>query len=250
MIKVIIIDDEKKNLEYLKNLIVDNFADIHVAGTAQSAIEGFKIINSLKPDLVFLDIQMPGGSGFEFLESLTEINFEVIFVTAFDRYALNAIKFSALDYLLKPVNKADLEVAINKARLKASQKAENLRLRNLIDNSSRSKPRRLALASSGRIEFIPVEEILRCQGESNYTRFFLSGKKEMLVSQTLGDYESMLRELGFFRVHQSHLVNLEHVESFIRGDGGYLLMKDKSTVPVSKSKREALLERFLSKKRG
>lgn len=248
MISALIIEDEINNREFLKTMLA-RFPDVIVTGEAGNAAEGAEAISARKPDLVFMDIEMPGGTGFECLESVRDLPFEIIFVTAYDHYALNAIKFSALDYLLKPVNEVELEAALSKAKRKIGEKTENLRLKNLLENQAGQVPSQLALSSAEKIEFVSVGDIVRCRGENNYTRFYLKDSREILVSQTLGEYENILREHHFVRVHQSHLVNARHIRAFIRGDGGYLKMTDDSSVPLSKSKKHLLLEQFLGRRK-
>src|SRR3546814_80802 len=248
MINALIIEDEVNNREYLRQML-DRFADIAVMGEAGTAEEGIRLIRGVKPDLVFMDIEMPGASGFECLERVRDLNFEIIFVTAYDHYALNAIKFSALDYLLKPVNAAELETAIEKAKRKIGDKTENLRLKNLLESQTGQFPRQLALSSAERIEFISVEDIVRCRGENNYTRFHLAGGREILVSQTLGGYEQILAEHHFLRVHQSHLVNTRQIQTFVKGDGGYLKMTDGSNIPLANSKKVQLMEQLLGRRK-
>lgn len=248
MISALIIEDEVNNREYLRRML-GRFTDISVSGEAGDAEEGVRLIRDVRPDLVFMDIEMPGASGFECLERVRDLNFEIIFVTAYDHYALNAIKFSALDYLLKPVNATELEVAIGKAKHKISDKTENLRLKNLLESQAGQFPRQLALSSAERVEFVSVEDIVRCRGENNYTRFHLTDGREILVSQTLGEYEQILGEHHFLRVHQSHLVNIRQIQTFVKGDGGYLKMTDGSSVPLAKSKKARLMELFLSRRK-
>lgn len=248
MISALIIDDEANNREYLKQMLT-RFLDVFVAGQAGTSAEGVRAIRGVKPDLVFMDIEMPGASGFECLEQVYDLNFEIIFVTAYDHYALNAIKFSALDYLLKPVNLTELGAAVEKAKRKIGDKTENLRLKHLLETQAGQRSRQLALSSAERIEFVLVEDIIRCRGENNYTRFYLNGNQEILVSQTLGEYEQILAEYHFVRVHQSHLVNTRHIRTFVKGDGGYLKMTDGSSVPLAKSKKQLLLEQFLGRRK-
>ena len=215
----------------------------NVIAQCSSATEARKIIIEQCPDLVFLDIEMPGGNGFSLLESLPDIRFEVIFVTAYDNYGIKAIKFSALDYILKPIDTNDLIKSVEKASQKIAENIENLRMRNLLQNTKR-KPsdKTIALAMNDRIEFVEVSSIVRCESDSNYTTFCLKNGEKLLVSRTLKEYDELLAPYGFLRVHQSHLINLNEIKSFIKSDGGYIRMKDGATVAISRQRRETVMK--------
>ncbi len=242
-IKAIIVDDEQHNRENLKQLISEYCQDVVVMNVCASAEEARKSIAQSYPDLVFLDIEMPGENAFSLLESLEFIDFEVIFVTAFDQYGIKAIKFSALDYILKPIDPNDLMAAIAKAKSKLSQKQENLRLQNLLENTRRANTdKMIALSLSDKIEFVEVSSIIRCESDSNYTTFYLKNGEKLLVSKTLKEFEELLSPYGFLRVHQSHLINLKEIKSYIKSDGGYIRMKDGATVSISRQRREMVME--------
>ncbi len=239
----IIIDDEQRNRENLQQLISEHCPDVTILKLCTSAAEARESISKRHPDLIFLDIEMPGENAFSLLESLERIDFEVIFVTAFDQYGIKAIKFSALDYILKPIDPADLRSAVSKARKKITQKQENFRLQNLLENTRRAhSDKMIALSLSDKVEFVEVSSIVRCQSDSNYTTFYLKSGEKLLVSKTLKDFEDLLTSYGFLRVHQSHLINLKEIKSFIKSDGGYIRMKDGSSVSVSRQRREMVLE--------
>jgi two-component system LytT family response regulator len=173
------------------------------------------------------------------LEQVTDIRFGIIFVTAYDEYAFRAFQFNALDYLLKPVDIHLLIESVNRAAEAIALKEENVRLRNLVDNRSRpDQDKRIALPQDDKIDFVPVRHIIRCQAESNYTRFYLESKKEILVSRTLKEFEAALESCGFIRTHQSHLVNPVHILTLIKRDGGYLKMSDGAAVPISRARRD------------
>lgn len=241
-IRALIIEDEPNNRENLQTLINEHCPEIEVVALCESAIEGRKKITELSPDLLFLDIEMPGGNGFSLLESLSVINFEVIFVTAYDSYGIKAIKFSALDYLLKPIDTFDLLKAVEKATQKIKQKQENTRMTNLLQNTQRTDGQKMiALSLADKIEFIEISSIIRCESESNYTTFYLKNGEKLLVSKTLKEYDELLTPYHFLRTHQSHLINIHEIKSFVKNDGGYIKMKDGSTVSISRQRREMVL---------
>jgi two-component system LytT family response regulator len=245
-IRAIIIEDEQHNRENLLQMITAHCPEVDIVAVCSSAGEGRESLLSLHPDLIFLDIEMPGESGFSLLENLPRIEFEVIFVTAYDYYGIKAIKFSALDYLLKPVDTNDLVTALGKAKEKILQKQENLRLRNMLENARRSNTDKiLALSMSDKVEFIEVASIIRCESDGNYTTFYLKNGEKLLISKTLKEYDELLTPYGFLRVHQSHLINLKEIKSFIKTDGGYIKMKDGSSVSISRQRREIVLKALL-----
>jgi two-component system, LytTR family, response regulator len=245
-IRALIVDDEAANRENLAGLLYRYCPQVQVIGEAATNEEALNQINTLNPDLVFLDVRMPGGDIFTMLEKLENIRFAIIFVTAYDEYAFRAFQFNALDYLLKPVDIYKLIDSVNRAADAINLKEENLRLKNLVDNQKRNEQdKRIALPQDDKIDFIPIRQIIRCQAESNYTRFILENHKEILVSHTLKDFEAALETCGFIRTHQSHLVNLNHIQTLVKRDGGYLKMSDGSSVPISRSRKEELNKRMM-----
>ncbi len=241
-IKAIIIEDEKSNRENLTALLQNYCPEVPLVEVCASAIEGRQAILKHKPDLVFLDIEMPGGDGFSLLDSLTEINFEVIFVTAHDHYAIKAIKACALDYILKPIDILELTRAVDKAKNALLRKSNDQRLQNFKHNRNQHASSRIALPLSDKIEFVEISSITHCQAEGNYTKLFIQNQTPLLVSQTLKEYDELLIHQGFMRVHQSHLVNIKCIKSFIKSDGGYLKLLDGTSVPVSRQRKEMVLE--------
>jgi two-component system, LytTR family, response regulator len=246
MITAVIVDDSHEARESLTADLKRFCADtVKIVGEADSMREGLKVLRELTPDVVFLDIDLGDGDGFSLLEKLGETTTKVIFTTGMDNHGIRAIKFSALDYLLKPVDADDLVVAVEKlSKEKKSQSiSENLKL--LADNLRGNLPagglKRLALNSSDRVQVVNVADIIRCESERNYTTFFLKDKKQIVVTKTLKEYEEMLEPNGFVRVHHSHLINLEHLKEFVKHDGGYALMDDNAHVPVSVRKRDDLM---------
>ncbi|MGZ3837749.1 MAG: LytR/AlgR family response regulator transcription factor [Flavisolibacter sp.] len=246
MIKAAIIDDEVHCLETLEILLKEYCPDIELVARCRSAREGLEEIRKNRPQLVFLDIEMPGMNGFEMLEELTEISFSVIFTTSYDQYAIKAIRFSALDYLLKPIGPQELIQAVKRIKEQPSlPMAEQFRLllQKLQDKDHHFN--KIAVPTVEGFELIPADKIIRCEADDNYTHLFLTTKNKITACRTLKEIEEQLREFSFFiRVHHSYMVNLNEVTKYIRGEGGYLVMTDGSTVNVSRSRKEALLRRF------
>lgn len=243
MIKTIIIDDEQNNVDNLYLLLQRYCPQVDIVATALNADDGEKIILQYNPDLVFLDIQMPGKSGFELLKSLNNYSFEIIFVTAYDQYGIQAIKFAAIDYLLKPINIEDLKLAVHKAVDRRAQKQQNLQLENLIrllQQKQHKETHRIALQTTKEIRFVEADKITRCESSNNYTTFFLVTEEKILTSRPIYEYEEILQDYGFIRCHQSHLVNKKFIKSWIKEDGGYLLLEDLSQIPVSRQKKDIL----------
>ncbi len=245
MINAVIIDDEPINITNLQSLIQLHCADVRVVATALDADNGRDIILQSKPDLVFLDIKMPRKSGFDLLKELSSFDFEIIFVTAHDQYGIQAIKFAAIDYLLKPVSISELKEAIAKVEVKQKWMRQNQKIENLISMLAQSQNKathRIALPTGKEIRFADPGEIIRCQSSNNYTSFFLTDGEKMLVSKPIFEFQELLKEYGFIRCHQSHLINIKYVKSWVKEDGGYLMLTDKSEIPVSKQRREAIKE--------
>ncbi|MCT4644726.1 MAG: LytTR family DNA-binding domain-containing protein [Carboxylicivirga sp.] len=245
-IKAIIIEDEQSNRDNLNKIISEYCLNVQVVAMCKSAVEGRKAILEHKPDLVFLDIEMPGGDGFSLLESFGQINFEVIFVTAYDQYGIRAVKFCALDYLLKPVDILELVKAIEKVERRLQQKEENEQMKVLLANRNQQSTQRIALPLSDKIEFIEVKSIIRCQGDGNYTQIHLINGDQITASKTLKEFDELLTESNFLRVHQSHLINLNEVKAYIKTDGGYIKMKDGSSVSISRQRREMVMSQLSS----
>lgn len=243
--RAILIDDELNNLQSLSFLIHEFCNDIDVVGIAQSADEGIQLVKTQQPDLIFLDIKMPEKDGFQFLEELKNETFEVIIVTAFNHYAIKAIKFSAIDYLLKPVNTEELKNAVGRAIERIQHKVENEQLKNLVLNMGKNKDKmKLGLASHGRIEYVETDKIIRCESESNYTHLYLISGKKKTVSKTLKEFEEMLVDHGFLRVHQSHLINIVHIKALVKHDGGFIEMIDENSVPISRNRKEVIIKKL------
>ncbi|HRI58125.1 MAG TPA: LytTR family DNA-binding domain-containing protein [Saprospiraceae bacterium] len=245
MIKAVIIDDERPSIETLKWKLENYCPEVAVEATFDNPAEGVNYLKNNAPDLLFLDIEMPMLNGFDVLEDLgREVPFDIIFTTAYDNFGIQAVKFSALDYLLKPVQNKELKEAVEKHLRKTHRRIPSEQIDALLSNvqaERKGKRARVALASKESIEFVDPNDIVLCIASSNYTEVFLTNGSKRLISKTLKEFEDLLAPYDFFRPHHSHLVNLNRVREFMRGDGGYLIMENKMQVAVSKSKREELL---------
>ncbi len=242
-LKSIIVDDEKHGRENLAGILRRYCTQVELIGEAASVEEALSLINNEAPDLLFLDIQMPHANGFQLLEHLQDYNFEVIFVTAYDNYAIKAIRFSAADYILKPVNINDLLAAVNKVAERIRQKQENRQIKQLYNNLSRKNNPRIGLPAGDRIEYSDVAKIIRCQGEGNYTNIIFENGNYLLVSKTLVEYEDLLQEYNFVRAHKTHLVNLNYVIAYIKYEN-VLKLKNGELIPVSRRRKDIVLERL------
>lgn len=249
-IGAIIVDDEERHHETLNKMLTNFCPEIQLLGDAFNVKEAINLIDEKSPQLIFLDIEMPGGNGFTLFEHFDDPPFEVIFTTAHDLYAINAIKYAALDYLMKPVNIRELQEAVARAT-KIISKSENTSSNQKIDvlkSNLKLEDKRLtkiALPSSDGIDFIEAEAIIRAEAERSYSNFYLENGKKILVSKPLKEYEALLEQCNFFRVHKSHMINLTHIEKYIKGKGGYVIMKDGSHVDVSVRKKDDLLNRLM-----
>jgi two-component system LytT family response regulator len=236
--KALIIDDEKRTRELIAKMIESFELQIETFPIGENVESGLAAIESIQPDLVFLDIQMPDGTGFDLLKMIPQKQFEVIFITAHEEFAIKAIKFSALDYILKPVDPEELRKALEKAIENIGQKKEESQFEALQLNMQPSQKRRLVLKTQESVHVVDLDKIIRCEADRNYTSFFLTENKKILVSKTLKDYETLLSGHNFLRVQQSHLINLDFVDRYDKGNGGSVVMKDGSEVPLSPAKRE------------
>lgn len=237
--KAVIIDDLEDARLNLRADLEDYCPEMEILGEADGVVSGVKLIKELNPEIVFLDIQMNDGSGFDLLE-IVEGSFQVIFTTASDAHAIQAFRFAAVDYLMKPIDPDDLKEAVDRAKTKLDQ-SDSLDL--LKEKISSDKPfRKLALHTLDKIHIKDINSIVRCESSVNYTTFFFSDETKLLVTKTLKEYDKMLSDHGFYRVHQSHLINGEFVKEYVKSDGGYLVMKDGSTVPVSTRKKSVIME--------
>lgn len=245
MIKAIIVDDEPYSATSLATLLERYCNTVKVTGIFQSGEDALPAIQAQQPQIVFLDIEMPGMNGFEMLEKLTEINFEIIFTTSYDQYAIKAIRFSALDYLLKPVDRDELQRAVQKVAERLHQPLpEQLEILLQKLHQPTSSIQKIALPTMEGLQMIAIDSIISCASDDNYTIFLLKNNQKLVVSRTLKVIEEMLEEYHFLRVHKSFLVNLNEVNKYIKGEGGYLIMSDGSTVDVSRTRKEILLKKL------
>lgn len=245
MITCLIVDDEENGRKNIEGLIKENFAELSILAQARGVAEAVQLIKACRPQLLFLDIEMIDGTGFDVLVQCKEIQLEVIFVTAYNQYGLNAIKFSAIDYLLKPIDNELFCLAIEKAFRQIEIKSENNRLRNLLYNVNQSKSnQRIALPFVDTIEFIEVKNIVRLEADGSYTRFYLSDKQEYMVSGSLKEYDEMLSVHSFIRTHQAHLVNPQYIKSMVKTDGGYLLLHNGTNVPISRLRKSEVIQKL------
>jgi two-component system LytT family response regulator len=244
MINAIIVEDEKHSRETLSGLLKLYCKNVNVIAEADGMMAGIKAIKKHKPDLIFLDIQMPDGSGFRLLESLDEIDFGIIFTTAFDQFAIKAIKFSAIDYLLKPIFPDDLVAAVKKAEELQDERNTRKSVEVLLENMKRpeAEPPKIVLSTAERINVVKVQDIIRCESDNYYTLFFFSNGTKLLVSKTLKENEELLKDYNFIRPHKSHLINVMYIKSFNKQEGGYILLTDGSRVPVSRRKKEMIVD--------
>ncbi len=258
MIKAIIIDDEVKSRKLLRNLINNYCQEVEIVDMSDSVESGVKSVKKNKPELIFLDIEMPDGTGFDLLKKIGNMQPEVIFTTAYDQYAMQAIHLSVLAYLLKPINVDELKAAVSKVNDKINEQTEkqtvNQSIQVLLENSNAlAKNKKIGLSTQNGINFVLIKDIVMCKAEGNYSVIHLAGSHQQeIVSRTLKEFEDMLTEFNFFRVHRTYLINLDHIKEYSRtnqssdydGDGGSVIMNNNTHVPVSRDRRKHLLERF------
>ena len=246
MLRTIIVEDEKHNRETLKNLLAEFCPEIELVGMAANVEEGVQLIRAEQPDLLFLDIELQTATGFDLLQQVEHLTFDVIFTTAFDQYAIQAIKFSSLDYLLKPIDIDELQQAVQKAVRKNEADLGKAQLELLLSNLNRQQTgqKRICLSTSDGLEFLHVQDIMYCEANGSYTNFVLKGGRKLVVSKHLKGYENLLDGAPFMRVHNKYLINLEEVQRFVKSEGGYILMKNGDHVSISPKKRDEFMERM------
>jgi two-component system LytT family response regulator len=241
----ILIDDEKNALEMLEWMLQKNCPEVDIKAMCDSPLEGLEKIKSIKPDLIFLDIEMPQLNGFDLLDRLGKHDSDVIFTTAYNQFAIKAFKKCALDYLLKPIDPEDLKSAVQKAQNKKSKiSAEQLEMLLNYVKPEKPKTKRVALTATDHLIFVDTDKIVYCESDSNYTIFFLADGQKVIVSKTLKDVEEILEGADFFRIHASYLINMKHVSKFTRGDGGYVVMSNNQHITVSRKKKDEFFEMF------
>jgi len=243
ILRTVIVDDEQDAVNFIESIANEYCPNIEIVGKAYSAIEGVEVISKLKPDLVFLDVEMPHGSGFDLLAGFPEKEFEVIFITAFNHYAIRAIKFSAVDYILKPININEFIEAVKRVEeSRKEKKGGSMSFQTLFENLQTNIPSKLAIPTSSGMEYLNTRDIIRVEADRSYSWFYMENGDKFLVSRNLKEYQELLSDRNFFRTHNSHLINLEHVKKYIRHEGGYIEMTDGSNVPISRGKKDLFLE--------
>ena len=248
MITAILIDDDINLRNGIRELLAHFAPDITIVGEAEDVASGVAIMDKLKPQVVFMDIQLNDGTGFDVLEKLAAKNGKttshIVFITAHEQYAIKAFRFSALDFLLKPVDIDELEIVIQKIRTTLDKKHNYAHIDLLLENIRKKVDnyKRIALTTADGIHVYEVSDIIRCESEDNYTTFYIKNNKPIIISKTLKEYEEMLAEYGFERIHQKHLINISYLKSYVKRDGGYVVMADNTELPISARKKERLQE--------
>jgi two-component system LytT family response regulator len=244
MIKALIVEDEAQSRQLLKTLVDKYCTDIEVVDTAANVEQAIQAIQKHQPDLVFLDITMPDGTGFDLLEKMSPIKFDIIFTTATDKYAINAIKYSALDYLLKPIDVEELKSSVSKFIQKKSQLNTVENLTHLLQNLRQSNDnyQKITLPTGTSYEIIYIKDIIRCEAEGSYTMFYLTNNKRLLVTAGLKHYEDLLPQKEFMRIHHHHMINMNHVVRYVKTDGNFAIMSDETKIEVSRRKKDEFLE--------
>lgn len=238
------VDDEKDSTETLDILLKNNFPDIKVIGKFNEPLSAIEFLQKNHFDLIFLDIEMPNMNGFDLLQELQKDDFEVVFITAYDQFAIKAFKYSAFDYLLKPVETEDLNACLAKYKEKTLQLKTRLEHLQKMVKQTGAGIDKIAVPTSQGLEFIEIKDIIRCESDGNYTRIFFINAPSMLVSRTLKDFDELLESLNFVRVHQSHLINLKYLKKYIKSEGGYIEMQDGTQITVSRNRKDELLNKL------
>lgn len=244
MMRTVVIDDEPNARQVVKNILQQYCKSVDVIGEAENVTAGVKMINDLSPDLVLLDIRMPDGTGFNLLKKVDKLNFHFVFITAHEEYAIQAIKQSALDYIVKPINTNELIAAVEKAELSKPKESDLVSSIEALsyNQSNVESEKRLVLNTQDSIFIVKVKEIISCKADKNYTEVNICDNRKLVISKTLKDVEEMLNGCGFFRSHQSHLINLKYISHYEKGLGGIIVMQDSSRIPVSSRKKELFLQ--------
>ena len=244
MLKIVIVDDELNAIRTLKSYIEKYIDNTSIVATAISKLEAKKVISRIDFDLLLLDINLGDGSGFELLETFKEKEFKVVFCTAYDDYAIKAFKYSALDYLLKPINPEEFINAMNRVKKYPYKKSQKKQIE-IASELTSAKNKKIVINSSSEIHFLLMDDIIRLESDKNYTDIFIQNNKKITSSKTLKYYEGLLSEDNFFRIHQKHLVNLKYIKKFLKEDGGYVQLKDDSRLEVSRRRKDELLNRLM-----
>ncbi len=246
MIKAVIIDDEQTSRDILRNYISKYCKDVSIEGEAENISIGYELINKVSPDLVFLDVEMPKGNGFDLLEKFEDINFETIFVTAFDNYAIQAFNYSAAHYILKPVSIDELVAAVEKIKKIKAKEEGSVQTKVLMENIKPENKlnQKIVLPTQDGFEVVQMQDVVHCEAYDNFTNFYFLNRPKMMICRTLKYYEELLNDMGFLRVHKSHLINVNHVVKYNKGKGGQVTMSDKTMIDVSPNKKEDFMKVF------
>lgn len=244
MLSVVIIDDETKARSAIRQMIESECSNVTILAEADGVEKGIEVITKHKPDVILLDIKLKDGSGFDLISKLINITAKIIFVTAYNEFAIKAFKFSAIDYLLKPVDPDDLAAALKKADENIQKDKSNKYLELIMENfaGTAKQLKKIALKTSSSIYILNISEILYCRSDGNYTEFHCSDGRKLMVSKPLGEYEELLHDYGFIRIHHSYLINISHATRFDKNDGGSLLMSNQESIPVSSRKKDVLID--------
>ncbi len=243
--KAIIIDDESDAVELLQIRLGQYCPQVQVIAAHTSSTQGVAAIKELKPDLVFLDIEMPQMNGFQVLEAVENLSFALVFVTAYDKFALKAFKYSAIDYLLKPVESQELIRAVHRAEKQDRFVKEQIELlKQQLAQANKPSNDKIALPYQNGVTFVKLKDIVYCESDDNYTKFFLSDGQYYLITKSLKDIQELLEDRGFLRVHRQYIINLDQIKKFYKGEGSYLLMTNNKSIPISRMHKEKLIEQF------
>ena len=240
-IKVVLIDDESQSRKTLQCFLQDYCPQVEIIGEADSVLSGYQLLQKESPDVIFLDVQMNDGTGFDLLNKISNPSFQVIFTTAFDEFAIKAFQYNAIDYLLKPIDVDELIRSVGKVNPSDNGSAFQGQLASLLETTQTEKFNKIVLSANDGLHFLELDGIVRLQSDANYTTFYLIDGRRIIVSKTLKNFETLLEGEDFFRPHRSHIINLNHVSKILKEDGGYLLMKDGYKVPISRSKKEEFM---------
>ncbi len=241
----IIIDDEAKNIKLLQNMLATHCSNISVIAKETDAKQGLQLLKEIQPNIVFLDVEMPHLNGFDILKQLEPVTFEVIFVTAYSHYAIEAFEHNATGYITKPINADKLVAAVNIAQKRIEEKTVNKNLFSLLEqNSKQNTPNKIPLSTSNGLIFVKITDIMYCESSGNYTQFFLCDEKKILVSRQLGEYEKLLPDTDFIRIHDKYIINLSYIKEYIKGSGGDVILENGKELPVATRRKEDFMARF------
>jgi two-component system LytT family response regulator len=244
-IRTALIDDNPHAIQILRDDLARMFPEVEIVGEADGVVQGAKLLRNTQPDLLLLDIQMGDGTGFDLLEIVPDLKFQLIFTTAHDEHAIRAFRFAAVDYLLKPIDPDELRRAVERAKkMLAGSPNTQVQVPVLREHFQKETPKTIALHTAEKIQIARLSDILRLEADGNYTEVHFTNGHKLLLTKTLKDFSIILEETGFLRAHQSHLVNFEHIREFIKTDGGYIVMADGAKVPVAVRKRAEVVERL------